>query len=265
MFSNISVRCLFVFFLFPLGFFAPGLEATAAASAEKDSGDTCIDCHSSKELMVTNKKLYDYYQNWLLSAHANQGITCSDCHGGDPQAKSKNASHRLRSGTPTAAGSRINFRNIPETCAECHEQIMEGYKKSKHYKRLVSKKQETKGPNCVTCHGSVNAQVLAPQNVKQVCSQCHNKKTKNHPEITEEVTRLLGRILSADRYRRYVMKRGNAADIKHLVNDIDPKRAKLGQTWHTFDLEAVDKEAGAIIESMHEMRDKIFSRKRGKK
>ncbi len=54
----------------------------------------------------------------------------------------------------------MNFRNIPKTCGQCHERIYEGFRESAHFEHLASKDEENLGPNCVTCHGSINATVL---------------------------------------------------------------------------------------------------------
>ena len=49
----------------------------ARAETEEES---CITCHRDPDFLVTNRKLYDYYQDWKLSIHAQEDITCSDCH-----------------------------------------------------------------------------------------------------------------------------------------------------------------------------------------
>ena len=72
------------------------------AAAEKNV-DSCVDCHRDPKFLVTNRKLYDYYQQWKASVHTQEGLSCADCHGGDPAKKDKDAAHGGKLGESDAA------------------------------------------------------------------------------------------------------------------------------------------------------------------
>jgi hypothetical protein len=129
------------------------LEAEAAEGAK----DSCVDCHSDPDLLVKNKKLYDYFQEWSASVHKQEEVSCSDCHGGNPDVDDKDAAHGGDL-TGAAATSSVNFRNIPSMCGECHDEMYDAFRKSEHFEHLLAKKQEEQGPTCVTCHGSISSQ-----------------------------------------------------------------------------------------------------------
>ncbi len=81
------------------------------ASETKD--DSCIKCHQNMDFMVTNKKLYDYFQTWRASIHGQEEVTCVDCHGGNSKKATKKEAHgELMDASNN--DSMVNFRNIPE-------------------------------------------------------------------------------------------------------------------------------------------------------
>ncbi len=73
------------------------------------TAQSCVDCHRT----VTPHIVSD----WQLSKHSTNGVDCSVCHGDEHTS----ASDVGRVKIPT-----------PETCAPCHEQRVEQYKKGKH-------------------------------------------------------------------------------------------------------------------------------------
>jgi formate-dependent nitrite reductase cytochrome c552 subunit len=226
------------------------------------SEDTCESCHGDPQLLVKNKKLYDYFQGWRLSVHGESGVGCSDCHGGNPKAKSKKAAHRGRSAKASRASSTINFRNVPATCASCHEDILAQYKKSKHYAKLMAAHPDQRGPNCVTCHGSVNASAINVATVKDVCGQCHG--AKNHPEVPDAARDALGRLLTIDRFTRYISLRGEPEATREVLKKAEADRRKLAQTWHTFSLDDIDAKTRALRDYLREERHKVGEQRRHK-
>ncbi len=251
---------LFLSFDGPFAVNVANAEPQAAAPEAKDS---CVACHSDEAFMVTNRKLYDYYQNWQLSVHADAGVTCTDCHGGNPKASSKAEAHSGTAGSATSSASRINFRNVPKTCAGCHEGIYEGYKQSKHFAHLNAKGKSAQGPNCVTCHGSVNAGILHADTVRGVCSKCHNKKTKNHPEVPDRASTMLIRFLAVDRFTHYVTTRGESQEAQTFIKELAPRRAELSQVWHTFDLQQIDVKTRALLDQLKKERELVKSERKG--
>jgi nitrate/TMAO reductase-like tetraheme cytochrome c subunit len=221
-----------------------------------DTGGSCIRCHSNPDFLVTNKKLYDYFQRWRESIHGQEDVTCSDCHGGNPAAADKDAAHggNLEASNPASA---VNFRNIPKTCGACHEEIYEGFRKSEHFGHVVARKQEAQGPTCVTCHGSIDVAVLDVTTVEETCSRCHNEKSGNEPDVPERARSLLNRFLSIHRYYRYITVRGDPAETKDFFDAVDAQIRTLSVTWHTFDLDEIEEQTKAVLDSVRTKREEV--------
>ena len=227
------------------------------ASAE-EAKDSCVECHGDASFLVTNKKLYDYFQRWGSSVHKQEGVTCVDCHGGNSRSPDKKKAH---GGDLDAAraNSAVNFRNIPKTCGGCHEDIYKGFRESAHFEHVVSKDQEDQGPTCVTCHGSLNVAVLNVNTVEETCRKCHNQETENSPGNAEEARALLNRFLSIHRYYRYIAKRGEPAETKRFFEEFDAQIHDLSVTWHTFDLDAIGEQTEAVLEGLRAKREEVAS------
>lgn len=234
-----------------------GAATWGTVAAAEQASDSCIACHSNPELMVTNKKLYDYYQRWRSSIHEQEGVSCDDCHGGNPAVSDKQGAH---GGDLGEAGvkSAVNFRNIPSTCGECHSEIFEGFRKSEHYQHVAKEqKKGQQGPTCVTCHGSINVAVLNVTTVEEICQQCHNDESGNHPENPRKARSLLNRFLSIHRYYRYITVRGDPAETKPFFEQIDAELRDLTTTWHSFDLEAIEKQTEVVLSELKAKREEV--------
>lgn len=211
----------------------------------------CIDCHKNPDWLVTNKKLYSYFQEWESSIHRQESVSCADCHGGNPDSADKIQSH----GQDLMSG--VNFRNIPKTCGGCHKDIEEGFRLSEHFEHIVVQNQELQGPTCVSCHGSINAAALNVNTVRAVCTHCHNLTTENDPSIPGTAQKLLNQFLSIHRYYRYIVKRGEAAQVSSFFKTIDPQIEKLSMVWHTFDLEEITEKTRNILDTLKEKRKEL--------
>jgi len=228
-----------------------------SASAVEAASDSCIACHSDSELMVTNKKLYDYFLRWGSSIHKQEGVSCSDCHGGNPAIADKQGAH---GGDLSGAEvkSAVNFRNIPDTCGGCHEEIFDGFRKSDHFEVVANGEEvEQQGPTCVTCHGSINVAILDVTTVEEICQRCHNQESDNQPENPREARALLNRFLSIHRYYRYITVRGDPTDTKLFFERIDEQIRDLNVTWHSFDLEAIEKKTEAVLHELKVKREEV--------
>jgi formate-dependent nitrite reductase cytochrome c552 subunit len=234
------------------------------SAAETD--DSCVDCHSNPTFLVTNKKLYEYFEKWTSSVHRQENVTCVDCHGGNPQLADKDAAH-AEDLAGSQRGSAVNFRNIPRTCGECHDEIYDGFRESSHFEHVAAKKQEEQGPTCVTCHGSINVAVLNVNTVEETCLRCHNEENDNHPENASEARALLNRFLSIHRYYRYITVRGDPVETRQFFEKVDAQIHELSVTWHTFDLDKIREETQTVLDSLKRKREevaKIFKEKRPK-
>ncbi len=224
------------------------------AAEEKD---TCVECHSNPDFLVQNKKLYDYYQNWTLSAHSQEQVACSDCHGGNPRAPDKERAHAGTALRSAEKASPINYVNIPTTCGQCHEEIFNKYRQNSHFKHLEAGPLEEQGPSCVTCHGSVNTTVLNVSTVGKTCRQCHNAETGNYPEIPAQAESVLHNFLSIHRYYRFIALRAEAGESRAFFRIVDQVVKRLNAEWHTFDLEKITQQTEDLIQFMKVKRNAL--------
>jgi hydroxylamine dehydrogenase len=91
---------------------SPGALAQATPAPKplvQAAGVRCIMCHQE----ITPSIVSD----WKLSKHSQNSVSCDTCHGSDHTSKDDVARVRL----PT-----------PDTCAQCHDQQVQQFKKSKH-------------------------------------------------------------------------------------------------------------------------------------
>ncbi len=226
----------------------------APAAGQGEPQESCIDCHSDTRFLVRNKKLYDYFRGWERSVHALEGVTCADCHGGNPRATERKQAHGGASMGSAAKGSALNYRNVPDTCAKCHEDIAAAYRTSLHAEALEASGDEQQGPNCVTCHGSVNTTLLSVATVRATCEQCHNEKTDNSPEVPSRAEHVLNHFLSINRYYRYIHRKSAPADVHAFHQEIDPVLEELAAQWHTFDLDSIDERTELLVRDLKKRR-----------
>lgn len=122
--------------------------AVPALSAETD--DACVRCHS--------KLTPNIVTDWKLSKHGRNGIPCSQCHGDQHSSAQDVALVRI----PT-----------PGTCAECHEERVEQFKKGKHALAWAAMKAMP------TAHW----QPMALMDGMKGCGGCHKIGLKTEQEI----------------------------------------------------------------------------------
>lgn len=230
----------------------------SSAPARAEPGDSCVACHGDSRFLVTNKKLYDYFQQWKQSIHRQEDVSCVDCHGGDSDLPDKEGAHGADL-SQSAASSAVNFRNIPETCGQCHDEIYDAFRKSHHFEHVVAKEQEEQGPTCVTCHGSINVDVLSVETVFESCARCHNEETDNHPENPEKARDILNKFLSIHRFYRYITAR-DASGSEKFFSVLEEHIDRLAVTWHTFDLEEIEKQTTLVLELLKAKRDEVRAR-----
>jgi len=245
-----------------LPFAPPALAAAEPAAAPPEN--SCVDCHRDPDFIVTNNKLYDYYQQWSGSIHEQEGVTCDECHGGNARSADADAAHAdgVRSSDPA---SGIYFENVPETCGRCHEGVLAGFRESSHFEHVEEDPGEEQGPTCVTCHGSVDSAVLNVNTVVAACARCHNEESDNHPEHPGKAREVLNRFLSIQRFYRYITIRAEPEEAQVFFADLEPRLAKLAVTWHTFDLDAIEAETAAVLARMKAKREEIRARRRAER
>lgn len=228
--------------------------------SEAETADSCVDCHSDPNLLVRSPKLWEYFQEWESSIHRQEGLSCSNCHGGNPEAADEEAAHGGPLGG-AAPESAVSFRNIPDTCGECHADIREAYAQSAHARALDVERKQRQGPNCVTCHESVDESTLDVLTVKEACAQCHNDETNNHREIPERARRILARFRSIHQLYRYIGVRAEPLEAGQFFRMIDPELRDVTMTWHTVDLPEIERKTKIVLNLLKQKRDEIRRRR----
>lgn len=201
------------------------------ASAAPLPVDTCRDCHQDEKFRVQNKKIYDYFQDWKGSPHDLAGVTCTGCHGGDQTKTDQNEAHKgiLPQSNPE---SPFNYKNIPKTCGSCHGDILARFQKSRHFELL---EKSGRGPSCITCHGALNAKVYSMTIIERACSNCHNKKTGNKPQIIVQAREILERLNHANGYRNGLAFYYKSIHKPEAMEKVDAAYKDVILFWHEFD------------------------------
>jgi nitrate/TMAO reductase-like tetraheme cytochrome c subunit len=219
--------------------------AAQAGAAER----ACLDCHADQGLR-RQSGASAFVEAAVLAASAHAGLQCADCHAGvgaehppELPAVDCGSCHREVEaeyaqsvhGTARAAGnpdvptcaschgghavappgdpaSRVAPRNIPQTCASCHEEerLASRYGMPIHryatyldsYHGVVNRYGEAAVANCASCHGvheirpsSDPASSIHPANLGRTCGHCHPGAegglagVKIHVEATPESSR----------------------------------------------------------------------------
>ncbi len=227
------------------------LFVTAKASNAEGIPNSCVECHSK---LPQGSVVMAKAHGWKGSVHQMHGVTCDKCHGGNPNAAKKEAAHKgvLGSSNPE---SRVYFKNVPSTCGECHGAEEFKFKQSLHYRNL---EKTGKGPECVTCHGSMIITVLTPADMAAVCGMCHSKTGMAHatPDIPQYAKAVLlslregSALINADE-ELYHPAKGSPEASALTDARIALHSAKLD--WHRFDLETITRHLLKAYDSLGEL------------
>ncbi|MBI4404448.1 MAG: hypothetical protein HY537_09820 [Deltaproteobacteria bacterium] len=108
-------------------------------------------------------------------------------------------------------------------------------------------------PNCITCHGSLNARTYNTSVILETCTSCHNKKTKNHPEIVQHADRILSRLNMADGYRKWAALYYTSERQSGAVDKVNQLYKAIADSWHLFSFKNLDensKQAAAELKNL---------------
>jgi hypothetical protein len=215
--------------------------AFSGASGGPPQGATnhCVSCH--ERLSATTAGGHSFL-DWRRSPHGQGGVTCEKCHGGDPTQTDQQAAHRGVSSSREAS-SKVYYTNIPATCGACHTRELGFFKQSRHYAQLET---SGRGPNCVTCHGSMATHVLAPDEMEQTCSACHNAlrgPSPGAPIAARYLLELMHQVSFSITVTRQLADKSERAQRQAAVPYLDRARESMQlarQSWHSFDLDEVE-------------------------
>jgi len=141
---------------------------------------TCAKCHGDPAFNQRHKiPVADPTRAYMHSIHSRMlqegknAATCSDCH----------SAHKILQAS--SHDSRINSKNVPETCGKCHYNEYKQFIESIHGEALLHGVDDA--PNCTDCHGEHSIQEVSsknspvnPENVsQQTCARCHANETLN--------------------------------------------------------------------------------------
>jgi len=212
------------------------LISSAANGAEENTrGNSCVTCHSK---LPASSFVGVKSHSWKGSIHQKYGVTCDKCHGGDPGVPGQNEAHAGVLGSGDTR-STVYFKNIPSTCGKCHGAELYKFTQSIHYKKLES---EGKGPECVTCHGSMVTDILTPDTIAAVCERCHNARMGIFPDVPEKakVVLLLLRqsraLLNAD---TKLYRPAEGTKTATVLGDARSFLHSATLDWHKFDLDSI--------------------------
>jgi hypothetical protein len=212
------------------------LVAAPAAAA-----NTCVECH---EALAGPGGIADRHKGFFESAHYKNGILCDACHSGDSEATDKAAAH---AGVLPAANPRstVYFKNVPRTCGRCHTGQLQAFTQSLHFRALSA---TGRGPNCVTCHGSMALRILKWNEVRAFCSTCHNERMGIRPDKPAEAEATLQLMDATQTLVDWADAaapgpEGAEGPLARAHLDLDMART----AWHTFDLAGVRNRLEAAI------------------
>ncbi len=131
-----------------------GVSAIAAAlllaGVASAGADQCVECHRTITAGVVG--------DWQISKHAQNGVTCDVCHG----AGHLGASDAVKAKLPTA-----------ETCAGCHQERYDQFKRGKHAAAWAS----------MQAMPTTHALPVALREGMKGCGGCHKLGLKSAKEI----------------------------------------------------------------------------------
>jgi hypothetical protein len=212
--------------------------ASGASHAVPRPANGCVDCHSR---LGEQSGAGHGFVAWRQSGHAAAGVGCDACHGGDPAAAEQATAHRgvVASGDPV---SSVYFTRIPDTCGRCHVAEAGYFRSSVHYTRL---KGDGRGPNCLTCHGSMATSVPTAEHVLGTCSACHVDGGVAPAADARDAGRILALLRSESVLLEVVRAQrapgretAGAVSARSLLGEADRQLGAAAEVWHGFRLDS---------------------------
>jgi hypothetical protein len=174
-------------------------------------------------------------------------VGCDGCHGGDPAATdARQAHHGVTPSTDPA--SPVFFARVPDTCGRCHAAEAGYFRSSIHYARL---RTDGRGPNCVTCHGSMATSVLSPERVLGTCSACHSTGGVAPVGKSREAAQVLALVRAENILFDIITSQAasargaqGGAKARVLLEDAERHLSAAAEVWHSFRLDSAVERLG---------------------
>lgn len=221
-------------------------EAEEPSKAETPSfaqvtGNSCVDCHRN---IPAGTFAGHSFRDWEESPHAKNNVACEACHGGDPEKTDAKSAH-IGVYSSRNPQSPVYFKNIPQTCGGCHKDEFNRFRASLHFTQL---QEMGRGPNCITCHGSMAISILKPTELEASCSVCHNERLGIRP--SEPIKARFVEVLMSqtqafiDLVEELIqLKKTQGVDTTKAEAMITSAKAEMGEArkeWHTFNVEKIE-------------------------
>jgi cytochrome c7-like protein/cytochrome c554/c'-like protein len=223
--------------------------------------NNCVNCHSRliEPLHVSNR-----YLEWQLSAHQEKGVGCEKCHGGDPATSDEEKAHIGVLGLSDPK-SRLHWKNHADTCGACHQDVVNAFKQSAHFKQI---KDIGLGPSCINCHAHMAMRVIYdPSETTDLCARCHDTVNfiQPRPEIPIRAGETVMAMQRADRivsWARLLIEHGQmmGLDLDAEKNDLKLPEEMLREAkvkWHSFSLEGIRKQADEAFLKGAKIKDEL--------
>ncbi len=224
---------------------------SAHAASHEETANSCVRCHSR---LPGSSFPGVKFHSWVGSVHQKHEVSCDKCHGGNPDAAQEEEAHTgvLGSSNPE---SRVYFKNIPSTCGKCHGAEFYKFSQSLHYKMLES---AGRGPECVTCHGSMVTHILSPDNLVTVCQRCHNDRMGIRPYIPQKAKAVLLLLRESQALLDATEALHSPAEGSRAAEQMRSARSSLHSAkleWHKFDLDAITGYLQEMFDSLATMKN----------
>jgi len=225
-------------------------------------GAGCDNCHKDPKYFVEDEKVFNYYQEWLQSPHKQADLSCSDCHGGNPQATDMKTGHEGIF-TVTDPRSKVNFRNLLETCGRCHESQVKQFVQSDHYKSLAkSETTSVHAPVCTTCHHSMNRRQDYKVIVDHKCRFCHYEDNPGElPTIGREIASILNQLNISRGYlnwtKLYYKSKDWPENSKTEMDRLNAEYHEIVAGLHSFRLRTTEQSSIKLLTALKRVFAKI--------
>ncbi|MDH3695480.1 MAG: cytochrome c3 family protein [Gammaproteobacteria bacterium] len=221
---------------------------TLSIGYAKAESNNCENCHKDAKFFVENRKVHQYYQDWLTSPHKAAGLACNDCHGGDPQSKEADSAHQGVFSTSDSR-SRVFYQQQPQTCGECHAVETELFEQSDHYQGLLD---HADAPTCSTCHRAMNRRPYYQDLIENTCRTCHYENNEDDlPLVADRAEQILHRMNVSKGYLNwsslYFRSNDWPNDSKTTIDALETEFHDILAVVHRFNLRRSDRASVELL------------------
>ena len=141
----------------------PPFAATDRRDVTLQLNEVCSRCHLQQSELA-----HDSVHATAMAAGNRNAAVCSDCH----------SAHAVQDWVDEQTGKTLQSarQEIPQKCAQCHNEIYQKYQESVHGSALTQE-NNADVPTCIDCHGVHNIEDPTTATFRlaspQMCANCH--------------------------------------------------------------------------------------------